>query len=160
MKIQIAKKKCKYCTTDLELTNQNDFHLICKQEIDKYQVIYDNSIPWINFWIELIINKLKFNHSMLNFQSKHSISDLFKELTNFKDYHKGSGIIFQSLCFVRFTNPTWICLKEYTAIDANNYQEWDQSEFTRMIKNYIHNSPEIIRQYTSNPALQLFFPLK
>jgi hypothetical protein len=88
-----------------------------------------------------------------------SIQDLITEIKEFTLYHKGSGLIFENLCFIKIPLPTWLILKETTAVDADNYQDWSENDFFRMVKNFIYNPPEILRQYISSPFIQLYFPV-
>lgn len=158
MKIDILNSKCVYCSQLLNTKSKNNYHTSCKNEVDQFQSIYGLKNPWIQLWINLLVKNLSINFDTLNFNYIFSIQDLFVEIREFTNYKIGSGFIFENLCFIRFKNPTWICLKENTAIDANNFQDWEEKEFIRMVKNFTYNSPDTIRQYTSNPLLQLYFP--
>ena len=79
----VSKRKCIYCNKEL-LTNNEDFHLLCKQEIDQYQSVYNIDSPWITYWVNLLIGRVKINLSDLNFKITLSISTLYAELQNFK----------------------------------------------------------------------------
>lgn len=161
MKINSVQAKCKYCNQNLRKGTIIEWHPTCKSEIDKFQKIfkemYGVTNPWILVWVNLLGTKLNIPSDAFKFKYIFSHQDLFVEIKEFTSYQIGTCLVFENLCFVRFYDPTWICLKEDTAIDANDYQIWQELDFLRMVRNYVYNSPSIIRQYTSNTLLQLYF---
>ena len=127
MKIKSLHAKCIYCNR--QINSEETYHLKCKSEVDQYQSIYGLKNPWIQYWIYLLVNNLHIEFNDLNLKYMFSIQDLITEIKEFTRYNKGSGLIFENLCFVKISMPTWIILKGTTAVDADNYQDWPENDF-------------------------------